>query len=278
MTTPRPRRRAIILGAAACGAAMALPAAAQTTTTLPRSPDLPESVAFLAVDLSNGRDWILEGSDLDTRRRPYSTFKIPNLLIALETGVEASLDATREWDPSRRPALRWWPEEWQRDHSLRSAFRASAVWYFRDIALEVGDETYRSLLADWSYGNATLPNGSDDFWLSGALQISVREQVTFLTEMLQGSLGISDAARGALMEAARAEQRGDITLHGKTGGGFGYLGGGAEGWYVGFVTRADTAPVVFALYLNGPTWISIRDARLALSERFLQEIGVWPVA
>ncbi|MEX3014158.1 penicillin-binding transpeptidase domain-containing protein [Gymnodinialimonas hymeniacidonis] len=230
----------------------------------------------MATDLATGQNWVLEDSDIDTRRAPYSTFKIPNLLIALETGVEASLDSTRAWDQSRRPALRWWPDTWQRDHSLRTAFRDSVVWYFRDIALEVGDATYRNLLSDWSYGNANVPDGSDDFWLTGALQISVAEQVGFLSALLRGDLGLSDAARIALVEAARTEQRGDVTLHGKTGGGFGYEGGGAEGWYVGFLTRTDAAPLAFALYLNGATWVSIRDARRVLSERLLQEAGFWP--
>ncbi len=249
---------------------------AQVVNSLPRAADVPDSASFLAVDLSNGAQWVLDGSDIDARHTPFSTFKIPNLLIALETGVESSLDAHRDWDSDRRPPALWWPDVWERDHTLRTAFQESVVWYFRDIALAVGTERYRDFLSAWNYGNANVPDGSDDFWVTGALTISVTEQVQFLSNLLRGNLGLSDAARIALVEAAWAEERGNVTLHGKTGGG--YSDGWAKGWYVGFLTRTDAAPVVFALHLRGATWASIRDVRRPLAERLLQEAGFWPEA
>ncbi len=255
---------------------MSGPVASQSPTGLPRQSDIPDSTAFLARDLSDGTTWVLDGSELDQRHSPFSTFKIPNLLIALQTGVEASLDATREWQPDRRPPVVWWPDSWRREHTLRSAFQNSVVWYFRDIALEVGSAHYQQVLRDWSYGNMVAPEGSDNFWVTGELQISVAEQVRFLSNLWQGRLSVSNAELAALSEAARSDERGTTVLHGKTGGGYGTRG--AEGWYVGYLTRPDRAPVVFALHLNGSNWNSIRDVRKPLAERLLTDAGVWPVA
>lgn len=69
------------------------------------------SVSFLARDLATGAEYVLEGSDLETRHVPWSTFKIPNLVLALETGVAPSLEAWRTWDAGRRPAADHWPDE-----------------------------------------------------------------------------------------------------------------------------------------------------------------------
>ena len=43
-----------------------------------------------------------------TRLTPCSTFKIPNSIIALETGVIADVDSVYEWDTIRYPAQDWW--------------------------------------------------------------------------------------------------------------------------------------------------------------------------
>jgi beta-lactamase class D len=69
-----------------------LPTAAETRliATLPYD-DMLSGLSFLARDLAADTDYALEGSDLNIRYTPLSTFKIPNLVIALETGVAASL-------------------------------------------------------------------------------------------------------------------------------------------------------------------------------------------
>ena len=58
-------------------------------------------------EMENGDEVALEGSDVDTRHAPWSTFKMPNLLIALETGAASSLDHKRALGqkPQARGAL-----------------------------------------------------------------------------------------------------------------------------------------------------------------------------
>lgn len=234
------------------------------------------TVSFLARDLATDTEYVLEGSDVDSRHTPFSTFKIPNLVIALETGAAASLDDWRPWIPQERPAEAYWPQEWRQDQTLGQAFARSAVWYFRDLALEIGSAAYRQRLTDWGYGNATVPEGADDFWLDGSLTVSLREQVEFLERLLDGRLGVRPQIIAALDEASLSVSADDITVHGKTGAGPddpSNTDGAFSGWYVGYLRRADTAPVVFALHAQGPSFRSIAGFRLAFSLRLLSDVG-----
>lgn len=239
------------------------------------------SVSFLAHDLESGTRYVLDGSDLESRHAPWSTFKIPNLIIALESGFSPDLDAVRAWDRQARPASSWWPEAWRQDQSLRTAFQRSAVWYFRDVAQHVGTPTYRQQLTAWEYGNANAPDGSDSFWLAGGLEISVEEQVSFLTRLMTGELGVQEAFLAALTDASLAQQIDEYALHGKTGGGTvipGDFSGPFDGWYVGFVARQDALPVIFALHTEGPSWDSIREFRQSFATRLLVDADLLPAA
>ncbi|MEJ6392550.1 penicillin-binding transpeptidase domain-containing protein [Gymnodinialimonas sp. 2305UL16-5] len=235
----------------------------------------PREVSFLARNIDTGASVVLEDSDLDTRHTPWSTFKIPNLLIGLETGVETSLDAARVWDQDRRPAAVWWPASWRQDQTLRSAFARSAFWYFQDIADDVGAAQYRETLDRWDYGNAEVADGSVDFWLDATLQISIAEQVTWLERVLRGETDLSERSIAALVEVSLADTSGTATLHGKTGGGF-RDDRSAEGWYVGFVQNDGRPETVFALHTHGPDWNSINRFRSEFSQRLLRHAGLWP--
>lgn len=235
------------------------------------------TLSFLARDLETGKEYVLEGSDLDRRHTPFSTFKIPNLLIALETGVAPSLDAWREWNAAERPAASYWPDVWQESQGLGTAFARSSVWYFQDLALDIGGATYRQQLSEWQYGNAVAPDGSDDFWLTGELLISVNEQVGFLQALLSGDLGVMQTSLDALNEASVEGAFGSATLHGKTGSGPDDpedTNGAFSGWYAGYLSREKAAPVVFSLHVAGPSFSSIRDFRKDFATRLLQDIGL----
>lgn len=234
------------------------------------------SSSFLAFDLTTGAECVLSGSDLETRHAPWSTFKIPNALIALETGVADSPDAWRAWDPALRPAAGYWPKDWRQDQTLQSAFQRSAVWYFRDIALEVGAAAYRERLRDWGYGNATVPEGSDAFWLGGPLALSVTEQVRFLENLLTGALGVDTSHLAALAQMAQAGSFGTSMLYGKTGSGpvrSGPDAGSFEGWYAGWLGQGRKPTVVFAHYVLAADFPSLRTYRKDFAEVLLRACG-----
>lgn len=238
-------------------------------------------VGFLAVEVRSGRRCRLAGSDLDTRHAPWSTFKIPNLVIAIETGAAAGLNHWRDWDEQRRPAQRYWPADWRRGQTLETAFRRSAAWYFQDVALAVGSARYRDLLAAWGYGNAAVPDGSDSFWLGGPLAISISEQTAFLARLVSDSLGLAPGRLDAIAGASADRSAEGATLHGKTGSGPvvpGDFAGEFEGWYVGWVARPDATPVVFAHHARGPSYAAIRDFRRAFAVEMLKTCRYLPAA
>ena len=223
------------------------------------------SVSFMARDLETDTVYVLEGSDLDTRYTPWSTFKIPNLILALETNAAPNLDHKIIWDKEHFPAQSFWPKSWQDDLTLRQAFRRSAAWYFRDISLKVPNQVYRDTLSDWGYGNVDITDGSDSFWLDRTLKISVNEQTAFLARLTTDELNIQSTSFEALKNASRQFDTEDkMTLHGKTGSGpilANDFDGEFEGWFVGFTISDHTKPTVFALYTRAENYDAIRNFR-----------------
>lgn len=63
-----------------------------------------------------------------TRRSPCSTFKIISSLAALEEGLLHPEQSTRTWSGET-----FWNEQWNQDIDFPDAFRASCVWYFREV-------------------------------------------------------------------------------------------------------------------------------------------------
>ena len=174
-------------------------------------------VVFYAKDLSTGSVFAYRPEAVDVRHPPFSTFKIPNLLIALETGVARSLDHERVWDPQRRPPEAYWPDDWRENQTLETAFRRSVPWYFQDVAKEVGSARYRDALTRFGYGNVAVPDGNDSFWLDGPLEISPREQVAFIERLLLGQLDLRPETVDAIRAVSVISESAGYVLHGKTG-------------------------------------------------------------
>jgi beta-lactamase class D len=142
---------------------------------------------FLLLDLSTGITQASEAQSCDVPTSPASTFKIPNSLIGLETGVTAGADAIRRFDLEKHAYAQWGRE----DLTLTQAVRQSVVWYFRELAAEVGPERMQAMLTRLDYGNATIGDDVTLFWLDGSLMISGREQLDFLRRMYTGELDVA---------------------------------------------------------------------------------------
>ena len=98
---------------------------------------------------------------------PASTFKIPNSIIALETGVVEDPDKdVFKWDGVTRSI-----EAWNKDHTLRSAIAVSAVPVYQEIARRIGAERMQKYVDLFDYGNRDIGGGIDQFWLTGNLRI-----------------------------------------------------------------------------------------------------------
>jgi beta-lactamase class D len=201
------------------------------------------------------------------RFAPCSTFKIPNSLIGLETGVITDADYVIKWDGVKRSR-----EELNHDHNLRTAFRASVVWYYQELARRVGREKMQEYVERLGYGNADISGPIDEFWLGGPLRISADEQVGFIDRLRRGDLPFSKRTLEIVRDIMTLEQKGDWTLRGKTGteGAQGRDGKNVLGWFVGWTESKDRT-LVFAVNISGDG--ASGPKAKAVAAAILQEIG-----
>ncbi|WP_173081401.1 class D beta-lactamase [Fundidesulfovibrio magnetotacticus] len=161
---------------------------------------------------------------------PASTFKIPNALISLETGVVSGPDAVLRWDGVKRSA-----EAWNRDLTLREAFAVSCVPCFQGLARAVGSERMSWWVRELGYGNADISAGVDVFWLQGGMRVSALEQVAFLRRLKEGRLPFSARSMDMVKDVMRVEEGPGWTLRAKTGWTVGTDPG--TGWWVGWLEK-----------------------------------------
>ena len=252
-----------------------LPARALAHVAPPRN-EVRESLAKRFTDLGTSGTFVAYMVDdylvvaSDTQRSgeakiPASTFKIPNSLIALETGVVADPDKdVFAWDGVKRPI-----EAWNRDHTLRSAIAVSAVPVYQEIARRIGQERMQKYVDLFDYGNRDIGGGIDQFWLSGALRIDPVEQVDFVDRLRRRALPVSPRSQDLVADILPVTKAGDSVIRAKSG-----LAGrdqGSIGWMVGWAEKG-AAQTVFALNMDCPEPRHV-EARMPLTQACLAEIG-----
>lgn len=234
-------------------------------------------VTFVALGLKTDNCWVINQPGLTQRHGPYSTFKIPHTLIALETGAVKSIDERFEWDQAKHPAKAFWPETWKQSHTLATAFKHSAVWYYQDLVPRIDPKQYKQWLAKFHYGNQTFTPGSDVFWLNGELKISPKEQVAFIKCVVKTGCGVKAKNIAAFESAALQETKNAISLYAKTGTGPidpNNFDGAFEGWYVGYLKDSNgNATTVFAIYMEAESFSAIKDYRKELTLKLLADLG-----
>ena len=144
------------------------------------------NAAIIIYDQNNDRYIRFNSERCRQRFMPASTYKIPNSLIGLETGVIPDSNYVIKWDGKPQ-----FSKEWERDHTLKSAIYYSVVPYFRELARRVGREKMQYWLNKINYGNNTIGDKEDYFWLDNSLKISANEQVEFLKKFYSDKLPFS---------------------------------------------------------------------------------------
>jgi beta-lactamase class D len=208
---------------------------------------------------------------------PASTYKIPNSLIALETGVAEDAEHLIPWHPALKPETGFWSPDWSKDQTLRSAIRGSVYWYYQALARDIGTDRMQSYVDLFDYGNRDTSGGIDTFWLDGSLKISADEQVRFLEKMYNGKLGISSTSTQILKDILLLENTDSYRLSGKTGT-VDLTPTRELAWLVGFIEREGDV-WFYALNMDGEQvweqWGSSKN-RLALVRQLLQELAIIP--
>ena len=153
------------------------------------------------------------------------------------------------------PGTRWCAtfDAWNRDHTLRTAFKASAVPVFQDIARKIGAERMQQYVNKFDYGNRDIGGAIDTFWLNGNLRISAMQQIDFLHRLYRGELQVSKQNQEIVRDIMYLELSEFGTLRGKTGAvGIGVEPGAKAtlGWLVGWLEHAGQQPYFFAMNID----------------------------
>jgi beta-lactamase class D len=215
-------------------------------------------------------DYLVIASDTERSgeaKLPASTFKIPNSLIALETGVVEDPDKdVFKWDGVKRPI-----EAWNRDHTMRTAIAASAVPVYQEIARRIGEGRMQKYIDLFEYGNRDIGGGIDQFWLTGDLRIDPVQQVDFLDRLRRDALPISKRSQDLVRDILPVTKVGDGIIRAKSGLLGAEIGKPSLGWMVGWAENGSSQ-TVFALNMDCREPRHIAD-RMTLTQACLRDIG-----
>lgn len=188
---------------------------------------------------------------------PASTFKVPNSLIALEAGAVADENVVLKWDAKKHSVG---PQSSWKDQSLRTALPASAVWFYQEMARRVGETRMKEWLDRIGYGNRSTAGGLDQFWLSGGLRITPRQQMEFVRRVYADELAFSERTRRIVKDILVLETTADYVLRGKTGVAR-PDGQAGVGWFVGWIERGGRAWIfVSNIAMDANTDLALRKS------------------
>ncbi|MCY7749470.1 class D beta-lactamase [Bacillus inaquosorum] len=182
---------------------------------------------FILHDVQKDKTFVYNRERANKRQTPQSTFKVVNALIGLQVKAVRDEYDVKRWDGVKREF-----ESWNRDHTLGSAMRESAIWYYQALARDIGEERMKTWLHTLSYGNEDISGGIDQFWLQSSLTISPLEQEAFLEKLFKEELPFDKSVMKTVKRMMIQEEGDHYTLYGKTGTRLTDMG---LGWFVGFI-------------------------------------------
>jgi beta-lactamase class D len=222
---------------------------------------------FVLYDVADERIVVVDPDRADRRFLPASTFKIPNSLIAFETGAVEDEHEVLPYGGAPQPF-----KHWERDMHLRDAIQASSVPVYQEVARRIGLERMQSWVDRLEYGSRSLGAIVDRFWLDGPLEISAMEQVRFLARLAQRQLPASEWSQQLVREILRIEETPGYALFAKTG--WAIRKSPEIGWWVGWVERGGRL-YCFALNIDMASDEDVRK-RIPLGRELLRRLEVLP--
>jgi len=184
------------------------------------------------------KEWIYsDTADAQRQLPPASTFKIINLLIALETGVINDENEIIQWPGQTDTTLYGYRPDIYHDMTVKEAFEVSAGWVFMILSQRIGKKQYRHYLQLAGYGNQDASADKTDFWNFGPLAISPGNQVSLLIQLYEEKLPFAKKHQQTVKRVMTTETTGTYTFHTKTG--WGRLDNKNIGWWVGYVETGN---------------------------------------
>jgi beta-lactamase class D len=237
-----------------------------------------DSIGVELADNSHEQVYYYNLNRLSTRYSPASTFKIVNSLIGLETNVANDEDFIIRWDGKVHER-----EEWNKDMSMREAFKVSCVPYYQELARRIGMIDMKQWIDSIKYGNKQTGSVVDNFWLNDTLQISPDEQVGFMKKLYFYKLPFSQRSMRIVRSMMLQEDSTNYKLYYKTGTNTNQQLTSA--WLVGFIEKKEEQigvltkkketnykPYFFALHMETrDTMMNTKQVRLAIMKEILRE-------
>ncbi len=203
-------------------------------------------------EMETGKTWLYNKDRAHQGFLPASTFKIPNSLIALETGV-ITLTDTLKWNGEDH-----WNDNWKKDHVLATAFEVSCVPCYQEIAKKIGVERMNKHTKAMNYGKLDVNEETiENFWLTGDSRITPMEQIDFIkniyhkTLLFEENKPFSKQSIELLQSILTKEEGTDYLMQYKTG--WAQDDNINTGWVVGYLTHLKTNKVyAFATNIDRP--------------------------
>lgn len=222
---------------------------------------------FVLMDISGDRTYVVDPARAARRIHPASTFKIPNSLIAFDTGAVRDDHEVIPYGGKPQPYKRW-----EKDMALPEAIQVSNVPIYQEVARRTGPARMQAYVDAFDYGNRQLGSVIDQFWLRGPLEISAFEEARFTSRLALKQLPVKPRTWDLVHRMLLIEKQGDAALYAKTGVATEYQP--EIGWWVGWVERAGKV-YAFALNIDMPHEADMAK-RIPLGKRLMQALAVWP--
>lgn len=184
---------------------------------------------FTMMDNSNGSITVYNMGMDTTRYTPASTFKVVNSLIGLETGRILDENMVIKWDGVVRSN-----PEWNKDLTMKQAFKVSAVNYYQEVARRIGKDSMKMFIDSVSYGNKNISGAIDSFWLNNTLKISPDEQIGLMKRLYFDQLPFRKSVQQTVRDVMLQEDNTAYKLSYKTGWGYDEQNN-SLGWVVGWI-------------------------------------------
>lgn len=210
--------------------------------------------SILIFDLDKNTNYSNDFTWAKTGHLPASTFKIPNSIVALETGVVKNDSVVFKWNGEKRSQ-----KTWEQDLTFKKAFQVSCVPCYQEIARGIGLNRMKSYLKKFEYNKMVFDAKTiDNFWLEGESKISQTQQIDFLKRLYFSELPISERTESIMKNIMEIEKTDEYILRGKTGWGFNNKID--NGWIVGYI-EIDKKVYFFATNIEPGETFDIDDFR-----------------
>jgi beta-lactamase class D len=224
-------------------------------------------------DFKNKR-WIYsDTADAKRETLPASTFKVINLLIALETGVIKDENDMVKWIGKTDTTLYGYRPDIYKDMTVKEAFEVSAGWVFVELAKKIGKKRYQQYLKRCGYGNINLSEPGTDFWNFGPFAISPINQVALLVKVYNSQLPFSKRNLSVLKRVMVTEKTSKYIIRSKTG--WTRWQGEDIGWWVGYVERNENVYFFATRLIKKRTDSNPRfgECRKTITKTVLKQLG-----